>query len=110
LATFRKGSRSCSIVPFSRDWRTTQSTPVNSETGAIEARYPWICIKTRVAFEKRKISSLGYAFGAVGFVTTFLLSLALLIPIHGSSRVDNYVIILSTAYGVVMAVWWFIFQ
>ncbi|KAH9965402.1 autophagy-related protein 22-like protein [Russula dissimulans] len=49
--------------------------------------------KNGVAFEKSKISSFSYVSASIGFVTTSILSLALLIPIRGNPRVDNYVIL-----------------
>ncbi|KAH9965405.1 autophagy-related protein 22-like protein [Russula dissimulans] len=62
------------------------------------------------ALEKSKISSLSITSAAVGGTTMLLLSLTLLVLLKGKTRANNYVIVLSTAYGIVTGAWWFIFQ
>jgi len=56
--------------------------------------------------EKSKISSLSVTSAAIGGIIMFLLSLTLLVLLKGNTRANNYVIVLSTAYGVLTGAWW----
>jgi len=60
--------------------------------------------------ERSKISSLSMASGSVGIVIIPLLALSLLIPLRNNTKVNNYSILMATAYGVLTGIWWFIFQ
>ncbi|KAN0128536.1 Autophagy-related protein 22-like protein [Lactarius tabidus] len=62
------------------------------------------------SIERSKISSLGMTWRFLGDVFALLLNLSLLLPLSDNSKVDNYVIILTTGYWVLFGTWWFIFQ
>ncbi|KAI0298886.1 MFS general substrate transporter [Russula brevipes] len=62
------------------------------------------------SLEKSKISSASIAASSCGTCILLLLDLAILIPLQGNAKVNNYVILLSTALGVLTGIWWFIFR
>ncbi|KAH9071516.1 MFS general substrate transporter [Lactarius deliciosus] len=62
------------------------------------------------SIEKNKISSVSMACLFIGRVVALSLNLSLLLPLSDNPKVDNYVIVLTTAYSVLFGIWWFIFQ
>ncbi|KIY52192.1 MFS general substrate transporter [Fistulina hepatica ATCC 64428] len=61
------------------------------------------------SLEKNHISNIS-AHSNIGYIVTLCLNLSLLLPLQNNSKVDNYVIVLTTAYWVLTGIWWFIFQ
>ncbi|KAG2141649.1 autophagy-related protein 22-like protein [Suillus cothurnatus] len=62
------------------------------------------------SLEKNRITDIFTVHSNVGFVTTLLLNLALLLPMANNPKVDNYVLVVVNTYWVVLGIWWFIFQ
>ncbi|KAG1873634.1 autophagy-related protein 22-like protein [Suillus subalutaceus] len=62
------------------------------------------------SLEKNRITDVFTVHSNVGFVTTLLLNLALLLPMANNPKVDNYVIVVVNTYWVVLGIWWFVFQ
>ncbi|KAG2060272.1 hypothetical protein BDR06DRAFT_1002781 [Suillus hirtellus] len=62
------------------------------------------------SLEKNRITDIFTVHSNVGFVTTLLLNLALLLPMANNTKVDNYVIVVVNTYWVVLGIWWFVFQ
>ncbi|KAF9461520.1 autophagy-related protein 22-like protein [Collybia nuda] len=62
------------------------------------------------SMEKNRISSISTTHSNIGFVVTFCLTLAILIPLADNPKVDNYTIVLVNGYWVVTGIWWFVFQ
>ncbi|KAF9241828.1 autophagy-related protein 22-like protein [Melanogaster broomeanus] len=66
------------------------------------------------SLEKNRISNISTAHSNIGFVVTYLLNLAILIPPRTANNpmVDNYTIrsVLDNSYWVLLGIWWFIYQ
>ncbi|KAG1892074.1 autophagy-related protein 22-like protein [Suillus subluteus] len=58
------------------------------------------------SLEKNRITDVFTVHSNVGFVTTLLLNLALLLPMANNPKVDNYVIVVVNTYWVVLGIWW----
>ncbi|KAG2156428.1 autophagy-related protein 22-like protein [Suillus clintonianus] len=62
------------------------------------------------SLEKNRITNIFTVHSNVGFITTLLLNLTLLLPMMNNPKVDNYVIVVVNTYWVVLGIWWFVFQ
>ncbi|KIJ47952.1 hypothetical protein M422DRAFT_74805 [Sphaerobolus stellatus SS14] len=62
------------------------------------------------SLEKNRISNISNVHGNIGYFTIQALNLSLLIPLQNNPKVDDYVVVLTTAYWVITGIWWFIFQ
>ncbi|KAG2357960.1 autophagy-related protein 22-like protein [Suillus spraguei] len=62
------------------------------------------------SLEKNRITNISSAHYNVGSIITLLLNLALLLPMANNPKVDNYVLVLTNSYWVVLGIWWFVFQ
>ncbi|KAG2115813.1 autophagy-related protein 22-like protein [Suillus discolor] len=62
------------------------------------------------SLEKNRITDIFTVHSNVGYLTTLLLNLALLLPMANNPKVDNYVIVVVNTYWVVLGIWWFVFQ
>ncbi|KAG9317758.1 MFS general substrate transporter [Chiua virens] len=64
------------------------------------------------SLEKNRISNILTVHSNIGYVVTYLLNLALLIPPRtgNNSMVDGYTIVLDNTYWVLLGIWWFIYQ
>ncbi|KAG2748357.1 MFS general substrate transporter [Suillus brevipes Sb2] len=62
------------------------------------------------SLQKNRITDIFTVHSNIGFVTTLLLNLALLLPMANNPKVDNYVIVVVNTYWVVLGIWWFVFQ
>ncbi|KAG1815769.1 vacuole effluxer Atg22 like-domain-containing protein [Suillus subaureus] len=58
------------------------------------------------SLEKNRITDIFTVHSNIGFVTTLLLNLALLLPMANNPKVDNYVIVVVNTYWVVLGIWW----
>ncbi|KAM6496423.1 Autophagy-related protein 22-like protein [Amanita muscaria] len=63
-----------------------------------------------VSLEKNRISNISLTFYTIGGLVVLCLSLSILIPLADHPLVNNYTIVLTTAYWVITGIWWFIFQ
>jgi MFS-type transporter involved in bile tolerance (Atg22 family) len=64
------------------------------------------------SLEKSRISNISMVHNNVGYTTTSVLNMALLLPPNTANNplVDNYTLALDTSYWVLVGVWWFIYQ
>ncbi|KAH0840203.1 MFS general substrate transporter [Lanmaoa asiatica] len=64
------------------------------------------------SLEKNRISNISTVHSNVGYVVTYLLNLALLLPPKTANdpKVDNYTLALDNSYWVFLGIWWFIYQ
>ncbi|KAF8437153.1 MFS general substrate transporter [Boletus edulis BED1] len=64
------------------------------------------------SLEKNRICNISTVHNNIGYVVTYLLSLALLLPPKTANdpKVDNYTLALDNSYWVLLGVWWFIYQ
>ncbi|KAF8841545.1 MFS general substrate transporter [Paxillus ammoniavirescens] len=64
------------------------------------------------SMEKNRISNISTAYSNVGYVVTYALNLALLLPPKTANdpKVDNYTLALDNSYWVLLGIWWFIYQ
>jgi len=64
------------------------------------------------SLEKNRISNISTVHSNIGYVATYLLNLALLLPPKTANdpKVDNYTLALDNSYWVLLGIWWFIYQ
>ncbi|EIN11046.1 hypothetical protein PUNSTDRAFT_133100 [Punctularia strigosozonata HHB-11173 SS5] len=62
------------------------------------------------SLEKNRISNISTMHSNIGYIFTLCLNLSLLLPLANNPKVDNYVIVLTNAYWVLLGVWWFVYQ
>ncbi|OBZ70315.1 Autophagy-related protein 22-1 [Grifola frondosa] len=62
------------------------------------------------SMEKNRISNISTAHSNIGYIATLLLNLSLLLPLAGNPKVNNYVLVFTNGYWVLLGVWWFVFQ
>uniref|UniRef100_A0A0W0GA85 Autophagy-related protein n=1 Tax=Moniliophthora roreri TaxID=221103 RepID=A0A0W0GA85_MONRR len=62
------------------------------------------------SLEKNRISNISTMHSNIGYIVTLCLNLSLLLPLADNPLVNNYVIVLTNAYWVIVGIWWFIFQ
>ncbi|KAK2459947.1 hypothetical protein APHAL10511_008032 [Amanita phalloides] len=63
-----------------------------------------------VSLEKNRISNISTMHSNIGYVVILCLNLSILLPLTKNSLVNNYTLLLTNAYWVVLGIWWFIFQ
>ncbi|KAF5371301.1 hypothetical protein D9758_004260 [Tetrapyrgos nigripes] len=76
------------------------------EAGEIESEI----YEREESLEKNRISNISTTHSNIGYIVTLCLNLSLLLPLANNPKVDNYVIVLTNAYWVLVGIWWFIFQ
>ncbi|KAF9266160.1 MFS general substrate transporter [Marasmius fiardii PR-910] len=62
------------------------------------------------SLEKNRISNISTMHSNIGYIITLCLNLSLLLPLADHPLVNNYVLVLTNAYWVIVGIWWFIFQ
>lgn len=64
------------------------------------------------SLEKNRISNISTVHSNIGYIATYALNLAILLPpaTANSPLVGNYILALDTTYWVLLGIWWFIFQ
>ncbi|KAJ7510636.1 autophagy-related protein 22-like protein [Mycena galericulata] len=62
------------------------------------------------SLEKNLISNISTAHSNIGYLATLCLNLTILLPLASNAKVDNYTLVLTNAYWILLGVWWFIFQ
>ncbi|KAF8204562.1 MFS general substrate transporter [Pholiota molesta] len=62
------------------------------------------------SLEKNRISNISTTHSNIGYIATLCLNLSVLLPLANNPKVNNYTLVLTNAYWVVMGVWWFVFQ
>ncbi|KAK7029373.1 hypothetical protein VNI00_014627 [Paramarasmius palmivorus] len=58
------------------------------------------------SLEKNRISNISTTHSNIGYIITLCLNLSLLLPLVDNPLVDNYVIVLTNAYWVIVGIWW----
>ncbi|KAI0758099.1 MFS general substrate transporter [Fomes fomentarius] len=66
--------------------------------------------ETEESLEKNRISNISTMHSNVGYIVTLALNLSLLLPLMNDPKVNNYVLVLTNGYWVLLGIWWFIFQ
>ncbi|TFK43968.1 autophagy-related protein 22-like protein [Crucibulum laeve] len=62
------------------------------------------------SLEKNRISNISTTHSNIGYIVTLCLNLSLLLPLKDNLLVNNYTLVLTNGYWVVVGIWWFIFQ
>ncbi|KAH9921430.1 autophagy-related protein 22-like protein [Fomitopsis serialis] len=62
------------------------------------------------SLEKNRVSNISAWHSNIGFIFVLCLNLSVLLPLANNALVDNYTIVLTNMYGVILSAWWFIFQ
>jgi len=64
------------------------------------------------SLEKNRISNISTMHSNIGYIVTLALNLSLLLPpkTANNPKVNNYVLVLTNGYWVLVGIWWFIFQ
>lgn len=62
------------------------------------------------SMEKNRISNISTTHSNIGFIFILCLNLSILLPLASNPKVNNYTLVLTNAYWVVLGIWWFIFQ
>ncbi|EIW61401.1 MFS general substrate transporter [Trametes versicolor FP-101664 SS1] len=62
------------------------------------------------SLEKNRISNISTAHSNIGYIVTLALNLTILLPRASDPKVNNYVLVLTNGYWVLLGIWWFIFQ
>ncbi|KAH9921424.1 MFS general substrate transporter [Fomitopsis serialis] len=62
------------------------------------------------SLEKNRISNISSWHSNIGFLFALILDLATLLPLANNPLVDQYTIVITNMYWVVLGVWWFIYQ
>lgn len=62
------------------------------------------------SLEKNRISNISTTHSNIGYIVTLCLNLSILLPLASDPKVNNYTLVLTNAYWVVVGIWWFIFQ
>ncbi|KAI0375961.1 MFS general substrate transporter [Pilatotrama ljubarskyi] len=62
------------------------------------------------SLEKNRISNISTMHSNIGYIATLALNLSLLLPRANDPKVNNYVLVLTNGYWVLLGIWWFIFQ
>ncbi|KAI8456275.1 autophagy-related protein 22-like protein [Phakopsora pachyrhizi] len=62
------------------------------------------------SLQRNKISNISTMHSNIGYLVVSVLNLSVLLPLSGHPRVDNYTIVLTNTYWVLLGIWWLIFQ
>ncbi|KAF8165860.1 MFS general substrate transporter [Crassisporium funariophilum] len=62
------------------------------------------------SLEKNRISNISTTHSNIGYIVTLCLNLSVLLPLASNPKVNNYTLVLTNSYWVIVGVWWFIFQ
>ncbi|KAH9959280.1 MFS general substrate transporter [Russula dissimulans] len=62
------------------------------------------------SLEKSRISNISTTHTNIGYIVALALNLSLLLLLQGNPKVNNYVLILTNGYWVLVGIWWFIYQ
>ncbi|KAF7432651.1 hypothetical protein PC9H_004593 [Pleurotus ostreatus] len=62
------------------------------------------------SMEKNRISNISTTHSNIGYIVTLCLNLSVLLPLKGHPLVNNYTLVLTNGYWVLVGIWWFIFQ
>ncbi|RDB19866.1 Autophagy-related protein 22-1 [Hypsizygus marmoreus] len=62
------------------------------------------------SLEKNRISNISTTHSNIGYIVTLCLNLSILIPLKDHPKVNNYTLVLTNSYWVLVGIWWFIFQ
>ncbi|KAH0588101.1 hypothetical protein H2248_006822 [Termitomyces sp. 'cryptogamus'] len=62
------------------------------------------------SLEKNRISNISTTHSNIGYIGTLCINLSVLIPLQNDPKSDNYALLLTNTYWVILGIWWFIFQ
>ncbi|KAA1089699.1 hypothetical protein PGT21_027649 [Puccinia graminis f. sp. tritici] len=62
------------------------------------------------SLERSRISNISTVHSNIGYLFVSIINLSVLLPLANNPRVNNYTIVLTNAYWVLLGVWWFVFQ
>ncbi|KAF8076850.1 autophagy-related protein 22-like protein [Lyophyllum atratum] len=62
------------------------------------------------SMEKNRISNISTTHSNIGYIVTLCLNLSVLLPLANNPKVNNYTLVLTNSYWIVVGIWWFIFQ
>ncbi|KAG6835115.1 hypothetical protein H0H93_004704, partial [Arthromyces matolae] len=62
------------------------------------------------SMEKNRISNISTTHSNIGYIGTLCINLSVLIPLQNHPKSNNYALLLTNAYWVILGIWWFIFQ
>ncbi|KZT71532.1 hypothetical protein DAEQUDRAFT_809849 [Daedalea quercina L-15889] len=62
------------------------------------------------SLEKNRVSNISVWHSNVGYIFVLCLDLSILLPLANNALVDDYTMVLTNMYWVILGIWWFIFQ
>ncbi|KAI0658570.1 MFS general substrate transporter [Cubamyces menziesii] len=62
------------------------------------------------SMETNRISNISTAHSNIGYIVTLGLNLSILLPLASNPKVNNYTLLLTNGYWVLLGIWWFVFQ
>ncbi|KAF8488509.1 MFS general substrate transporter [Russula emetica] len=91
---------------LARNTRHTRDLREKYDCGEISAEV----YEREESLEKNRISNISTTHSNIGYVVTYVLNLSLLLSLKDNPRVNNYVLVLTNGYWVLVGIWWFIYQ
>ena len=61
------------------------------------------------SLEKNRISNISTTHSNIGYIVTLCLNLSILLPLANNLKSNNYAIVLTNAYWVLVGIWWCMF-
>ncbi|KAF7307521.1 Autophagy-related protein [Mycena indigotica] len=62
------------------------------------------------SMQKNLVSNISTAHSNIGYIVTLCLNLSILLPLADNPLVNNYTLVLTNGYWVIVGIWWFIYQ
>ncbi|KAH9833644.1 MFS general substrate transporter [Rhodofomes roseus] len=62
------------------------------------------------SLEKNRVSNISTWHSNIGYIFVLCLNLSILLPLVNNPLVDNYTMVLTNMYWIILGIWWFIFQ
>ncbi|WAQ90104.1 hypothetical protein PtA15_12A89 [Puccinia triticina] len=62
------------------------------------------------SLERSRISNISTVHSNIGYLFVSVINLSVLLPLANNSRVNNYTIVLTNVYWIIVGIWWFVFQ
>jgi len=91
---------------LARNTRHTRDLREKYDCGEISAEV----YEREESLEKNRISNISTTHSNIGYGVTYVLNLSLLLSLKDNPRVNNYVLVLTNGYWVLLGIWWFIYQ
>ena len=61
------------------------------------------------SLEKNRISNISTTHSNIGYIVTLCLNLSILLPLANNLKANNYAIVLTNVYWVLVGIWWCMF-